>query len=72
MISEPVMDVLATIIAYTIMVITSIVVVTLYLLPFIVAKERKHKQIDALLAANILTGWTGIGWVACMIWAHIK
>ena len=43
--------------------------VALYFLPFGLAKYRKHHQSDAILLTNLLLGWTGLGWIAALIWA---
>lgn len=40
-----------------------------YLIPVIVASNRNHKHADAILALNLMTGWTVIGWVASLVWA---
>jgi len=42
---------------------------TLYLLPFLVAKYRKHPDSIAILLLNCLLGWTGIAWVVALIWS---
>ena len=49
--------------------IVFVAVVGLYFLPFGLAKYRKHHQSDAILMTNLLLGWTGIGWIAALIWA---
>jgi hypothetical protein len=43
--------------------------VCLYFVPFMVAAARDHDSYIAVLVVNALVGWTGIGWLACMIWA---
>ena len=45
------------------------VLLILYLLPFTIAAGRAHPHLHALLAANLLTGWTGIGWIVTLLWA---
>ena len=40
-----------------------------YLLPTFVASRRGHLSVMAIGLANLLFGWTFIGWIACMIWA---
>ena len=42
---------------------------TLYLAPFMVAAARGHDAIGPILAANLVIGWTGIGWIALLVWA---
>lgn len=43
--------------------------IAIYLLPWIVAMARHRVSAGAILMANILFGWTVLGWVICMIWA---
>jgi hypothetical protein len=45
------------------------IVVLLYFLPSIVASKRDHPQLVAIIALNVLLGWTLIGWVAALVWA---
>lgn len=40
-----------------------------YLIPSIVAYRRWHKNFKAILALNILLGWTLLGWIVCLVWA---
>ena len=42
----------------------------IYLLPTIVGLHRQ--QVLAIFILNLLLGWTGIGWVAALIWAVLK
>ena len=47
-----------------------VLAIALYLLPaFIATRKRNHR---AILAATLLTGWTGIGWVVCLVWSLTK
>jgi len=41
----------------------------LYLLPSIVAAGRKHNNEGAIVALNLLLGWTVLGWIGAFIWA---
>lgn len=41
----------------------------LYFLPTIEGALGGHKQMPALVALNLLGGWTGIGWVGALVWA---
>jgi len=41
----------------------------LYFVPSIIAWRRKHRNGAAILAVNIFTGWTMIGWVAALAWS---
>lgn len=45
--------------------------VCIYFVPFMVAATRDHDATIAILVVNALTGWTGIGWIACMVWAAV-
>lgn len=40
-----------------------------YFAPTIVARRRHHRARDAILATNLLFGWTFIGWCIALIWA---
>lgn len=40
-----------------------------YILPTIIASERKHPKTKLIFLLNILTGWTGAGWVLLAVWA---
>ena len=44
-------------------------VLALYFLPTIVAWRRNHKNAGAIFALNLLTGWSGLGWVAAIVWS---
>lgn len=40
-----------------------------YFIPFFIATGRKHRFTTAIGLINLLLGWTGIGWLAAIIWA---
>jgi len=40
-----------------------------YLLPWIVAASRNHHQRDAICMLTLFGGWTGVGWLAALVWA---
>lgn len=44
-------------------------IVAMYFLPTIVAYRRQRVSAGAILAANLLFGWTILGWCICLIWA---
>jgi hypothetical protein len=44
----------------------------LYLLPSIIAYKRRHRQFIAILALNVLLGWTLLGWVGAFVWALMR
>lgn len=41
-----------------------------YLIPFSVAARHEHPRLGWILAANLLVGWTGIGWWLVLRWAR--
>lgn len=45
------------------------VIVGGYFLPSIIAVKRKHQSTPAVVALNILLGWTLIGWLIAFIWS---
>lgn len=44
----------------------------IYCIPAVTAYSRKHRNSLAILWLNILTGWTGLGWLVAFIWALTK
>jgi hypothetical protein len=44
----------------------------LYLLPSYVAVLRCHDRAVAVTMANVLLGWTIVGWVGVLIWAFTR
>lgn len=49
-----------------------ILILLIYFLPSITAYSRKHKNTEAILALNFLTGWTLVGWVISLVWSLTK
>lgn len=41
----------------------------LYVLPIIIAVERKHRNAGAIAALTVLLGWTTLGWIAALVWS---
>lgn len=41
----------------------------LYMIPTWIAMSRAHQSWGAILALNLLTGWTGLGWIASLVWS---
>jgi Superinfection immunity protein len=48
--------------------ITLSVLALIYFLPTIVAVRQGH-DVAPILLLNLFFGWTGIGWVAMLLWA---
>ena len=49
-----------------------VVVAVLYFAPTLVAHRRRHRNLVAVFALNLLLGWTFLGWVAALIWALVR
>jgi len=47
-------------------------VLAIYLLPSIIASKAKHPNKAAIIALNVLGGWTFIVWVFSLVWALSK
>ncbi len=45
------------------------VTLALCFLPSIIAFRRNHHNRIAILALNVLLGWTGLGWIAALVWS---
>ena len=41
----------------------------IYMIPTILAADKKHRNVEAIACCNILLGWTFIGWCVALIWA---
>lgn len=41
----------------------------LYFAPSIVASSRQDPNAVAIWFTNFFLGWTGVGWLACLVWA---
>jgi len=49
--------------------LTLILMGAIYFIPTIIANNRNHKQFTAIFILNLFAGWTGIGWLAALIWS---
>jgi hypothetical protein len=43
--------------------------VSLYLAPSFIAATRFHPNFSAIVALNVLLGWSFLGWVVALVWA---
>jgi hypothetical protein len=50
--------------------LTVLAAIMLYLMPAMKADALEHPDAFAITVANILLGWTVIGWVAALAWAR--
>ena len=46
-----------------------ILTLVLYFIPALVALLTSHKQRKAIAVMNLLTGWTLVGWIVCLVWS---
>ena len=42
-----------------------------YLLPGYVAAFRDAPRFNSILGLNLFAGWTGLGWIATLIWSFV-
>ena len=47
-------------------------VITIYFLPYIIAKYSNHKNLNAIFVLNLFLGWTFLGWVISLVWSFKK
>jgi len=43
--------------------------IVVYILPTIIASQRRHRSTAGIAIVNLLFGWTVLGWIAAFIWA---
>jgi succinate dehydrogenase/fumarate reductase cytochrome b subunit len=46
-----------------------IMFVLVYMLPALIASGRKHNNTGAIGVLNLVGGWTGLLWLAALVWA---
>lgn len=51
---------------------SGLILLTIYLIPALLATARKHKNATAIWILNIFAGWTFIGWVGALVWVFVK
>lgn len=44
----------------------------IYIVPTIIAVSRNHPNMAAIIALNILLGWSFLGWVAALVWSFTE
>lgn len=44
--------------------------VLFYFSPALIAENREHPNAEAIAVLNLLLGWTVLGWIIAMVWAH--
>ena len=53
-------------------ILVCVLMLAVYFLPSYVAYRNKHKDQTAILALNLMAGWTFVGWVISLVWALKK
>jgi hypothetical protein len=48
------------------------VAMLIYFVPSLIAANREHRNLVAIVILNALLGWTILGWVGALIWAVIQ
>lgn len=49
-----------------------IIGILIYFIPSILAYERDHSKRNAIYMLNFFLGWSFIGWVISLVWAHTE
>lgn len=49
-----------------------LLVLVVYFIPTIIARQRKHQNFLGILVVNFFLGWTLLGWVGALVWALVK
>lgn len=44
-------------------------IMAIYVTPSVIAHRRNHPSRNAIIAVNILLGWSIVGWAFALIWA---
>jgi hypothetical protein len=55
----------------TVSILMLMAILLLYMLPTIIAFSREHPRRQDVIVANLLLGWTLIGWVVVFLWASL-
>jgi hypothetical protein len=50
----------------------AIAAVGIYFVPSLVATQRRKRNLAAIVALNVLLGWTLLGWCGALIWALLR
>lgn len=61
--------IIAVIFTGIISIIPALIFIGIYLIPLLVAVQRKHSNKTPIILVSIFFGWTIIGWIIALIWA---
>lgn len=59
----------ARILGSTTSVLMLLAIALIYMLPTIIAFAREHRRRQDVVVANVIFGWTLIGWIVVFLWA---
>ncbi len=48
---------------------TTLLFLVIYFAPSLVAVVRRHRDTGWIILLNIFAGWSGLGWIAALVWA---
>lgn len=57
---------------YWVLALVLFVAARVYLLPSVVAASTRHRHTGAIVALNVLLGWTIAGWLIAFVWALVN
>ncbi|MGA7500764.1 MAG: superinfection immunity protein [Isosphaeraceae bacterium] len=66
---EPARDVIGCLLFILLIIAIGVVAFGLYFWPTLIARQRNHPNTAAILALNLLLGWTFVGWVIALVWS---
>lgn len=46
-----------------------IILLVFYFFPVMIAVNRQHRNALAIGMLNLFLGWSGLGWIAALVWA---
>lgn len=46
-----------------------VIAIAVYFVPFAIAAFRGHRYKAVIFALNLIGGWSGLGWIAALVWA---
>lgn len=61
------MHILVAFTLFLMMGVMTVLSIGIYMIPTVIAIARHHHRSMLILIINILTGWTVIGWIACLV-----
>ena len=50
----------------------AVVALALYCVPSFIAVNRNKRNKNAIVALNLLLGWTFVGWVVALVWSLMQ